>query len=58
MKKEKNTSSMMTKQKKVPCRQWRNQKFLINGQTSLVSEKTVGKMGRIFIDGPNKILIM
>jgi len=30
----------------------------MNGQTPLVSEKkTVDKMGRIFIDGPNKILI-
>jgi hypothetical protein len=30
---------------------------LTHGQTSLVSEKRVGEMGRIFIDGPNKILI-
>jgi hypothetical protein len=38
--------------------QWRNQDFWTNGQTSLVSEKTMGKMGKVFIDGLNKILII
>jgi hypothetical protein len=35
-----------------------NQDFWADGQTSLVSEKTLGKMGKVFIDGLNKILII
>ncbi len=37
--------------------QWSNQNFFTNEQISLVSEKKVGEMDGISIDGPNKILI-
>ncbi len=40
--------------KSVYQNQWRNQDFQNNGQTTLVSKTMMGKIGKIFIDGPKR----